>query len=244
MSEPREYALYDMTWEDAGERIPDADYVVLPCGSIEQHSTHLPLSVDSIRAEQLTERLAERAPEHDLSVLTLPTLAYGYSEHHMTFPGTITLMPDTYRNVVVEIGESMAAHGAERFALVNCHGGNRQPLKLAADRLQRDHGLQVHVVHWTNFARDALQEVFGEDWGHAGDHETSAIEVLAPHLVREGKKEPQTVTESGDTRQYEYFSDLTEQGGLGDPTNADPEVMAEIIAETTDSILESLAEDR
>ena len=243
MSEPREYALYDMTWEDAGEQIPDADYVVLPCGSIEQHSKHLPLSVDSIRAEELTERLAERAPEHDLSILTLPTLAFGYSEHHMTFPGTVTLLPDTYRDVIVEIGTSMAEHGAERLLLVNCHGGNRPPLKLAADRLQRDHDLQTHVVHWTAFAREALEEEFGDDWGHAGDHETSAIEVLAPHLVREEKKEPQNVTEGGESRQYEYFSDLTEQGGLGDPTNSNPERMAEIIEETTDSILESLADD-
>lgn len=244
MPERRAHALYDLAWPDAEDAIADADYVALPCGSIEQHSTHLPVSVDSIRAEELTRELAEAAPEHDLSILTLPTLPYGYSEHHMSFPGTVTLQPDTYREVITEIGTSVAEHGAERFLLVNCHGGNRAPLKLATDRLQRDHDLQTHYVHWTDFARDALQEEFGDGWGHAGDHETSVIELFAPHLVHEDRKEPQNTTERSETHPYEYFDDVTEQGGLGDPTNADPEAMERIVAEATETILGELAADR
>ena len=49
MSERREHALYDLTWEDTGEAIEEADFVALPCGSIEQHSTNLPVSADLIR---------------------------------------------------------------------------------------------------------------------------------------------------------------------------------------------------
>lgn len=243
MSERREHALYDLTWEDAGEAIEEADFVALPCGSIEQHSTHLPVSVDSIRAEELTRELAEAAPEYDLSILALPTLPYGYSEHHMNFPGTITLQPDTYRQVIVEIGACLADHGAERLLLVNCHGGNRPPLKLAVDRLQRDHDLPTHFVHWTDHAREALQEAFGEDWGHAGDHETSVVELFAPHLVREDEKEPQDTNDGDETRPYTYFDEITEQGGLGDPTNSDSEVMERIVEETTEGILESLRAD-
>jgi Uncharacterized protein, putative amidase len=150
-----EYDLGSMTWEDAGEALETADMVVLPTGSIEQHSKHLPVTVDTLRAENLTRELVEAAPERGLSMVRLPTLPYGYSEHHMTYPGTITLGADTYQSVLEEIGASMAEHGADRLAIVNCHGGNRSPMKLAADRLQRDHGIEVYPVHWTEYAANS-----------------------------------------------------------------------------------------
>ncbi|MEF8780436.1 MAG: creatininase family protein [Haloferacaceae archaeon] len=232
-----------MTWEDAGEAFLSADAVVLPTGSTEQHSRHLPLSVDSLRASHLSADLVEAADRRGLELYRLPTLPYGYSQHHMRFPGTITLSPETYRQVIVEIGASLADHGVDRLLILNCHGGNREPLKLAADRLGREHGVATHFVHWTDFARERLEEEFGEDWGHAGDHETSAIELFRPDLVREERTEPQTTREFPETRSYTYFDEVTEEGGLGDPTNADPGAMAGIVAETTAEILDALESD-
>lgn len=240
---PNEHELANLTWEEAEAAIPAADYVVLPCGSIEQHSVHLPLAVDAIRAEHLAGELAAAAPDHDLSILTLPTLAYGYAEHHMPFAGTITLMPDTYQRVVIEIGRSVQRHGGDRFLLLNCHGGNRSPLRLAADRLQRDHGLATHRVFWVEYAREYLDERLDDDGGHAGAHETSAIELFRPDLVRTERKEPQTRKDRLETQQYKYFDDLSVQGGLGDPTMSDPEFMAEVVEKATADLLEDLRAD-
>jgi creatinine amidohydrolase len=235
--------LYGMTWEEAGDAFLTADAAILPTGSVEQHSIHLPVSVDTIRADHLTAELAEAAADHDLRFVRLPALPYGYSEHHMNYPGTVTLSQDTYRDAVIDVGASLADHGVERLLLVNCHGGNTEPLKLAVDRLGRDHDLTTHLIHWTDFAREALEAEFGDDWGHAGDHETSVVEHYRPDLVRDDRKEPQDTVEFPQTRSYRYFDDVTEQGGLGDPTNSDPEVMEEIVADATESILESLRED-
>ncbi|SIQ83988.1 creatinine amidohydrolase [Haladaptatus litoreus] len=237
------FDLGGMTWEDAEEAIPNADFLVLPTGSVEQHSIHLPVTVDTLRAEALSRELVESASEHDLSMVRLPTLPYGYSEHHMNYAGTITLSAETYMHVVEEIAQSMAKHGAKRLVLLNCHGGNRSPLKLAGDRIQRDHGVKVFFVHWTDFARDKLKERFGEEWGHAGDHETSVIELFYPDLVKSDKKESQTRKARFEARQYTYFDDITEQGGLGDPTESDAEFLEEIVAETTEKILSALSED-
>lgn len=237
------YDLGSLTWEDAETAIPEADFVVLPTGSVEQHSIHLPVTVDTLRAENLSRELVTAAPDHDLEMLRLPTLPYGYSEHHMPLAGTITLQPDTYQAVLEQIARSIAEHGASRLAVVNTHGGNREPLKLAADRVQRDTDLAVYPVHWTDFAREKLEERWGDEWGHAGDHETSAIELFHPELVREAKKEPQTRKTEYEARQFAYFTELTEQGGLGDPTNADAEFMEAVVAETTDDILEALRAD-
>lgn len=236
------YDLGGMTSADAGEAIADADFVVLPTGSIEQHAQHLPVSVDTLRAESLTRELVEAAPDHDLSMVRLPTLPYGYSEHHMRSPGTVTLDADTYRDVLVEIMTSVAEHGAERVAVVNCHGGNREPLKLAADRVQRDTDLAAFPVHWTDFARDPLEERFGEDWGHAGEHETSVIELFHPDLVDSEAKRPQEQSRY-EVRQYAYFDEVTPGGGLGDPTASDPDFVEGVIEEATAEILEALKRD-
>ena len=245
MSTPDAHHLANGTWEDAEAAFESADYVALPAGSFEQHSYHLPLATDSIEAEHLADELARAAPDHGLEIVTLPTLPYGYSEHHMTFPGTVTLSADTYRRVVEEIGESLARHGVERFLIVNHHGGNRESLSLAADRLQRDHGLQTHVVlpPFLAFARERITERFGEGWGHAGEYETSMIEHYAPALVKSDRKQPQAVSERPETRPYTYFEDITE-GGLGDPTASDPEWLAGFVDELVDGLLERLAAER
>jgi creatinine amidohydrolase len=243
MDEPTDFELEHLTWEDAGRAIEDADFVALPCGSIEQHSHHLPVSVDAIRAEELTRELCRSAPAHDLSMLMCPTLDYGYSEHHMNYPGTITLTSDTYQQVVMEVADSVRRHGADRLLIVNCHGGNRSPLRLAADRIQREMDLPVYHVFWADFAREAIHDHWGDQGGHAGAHETSAIELFRPELVKQDRKEEQIRRDSYTTRQFRYFDDITEQGGLGDPRNSDAEFMESLVTETTEAILEGLAED-
>ncbi|MFC6723347.1 creatininase family protein [Halobium palmae] len=229
-----------MTWEEAESAFETADYVVLPCGSTEQHSLHLPTSVDTLRSSHLSDELAERAPAHGLDLLVLPPLPYGYSEHHLPFAGTITLDADTYQEVVVDIGRSVKEHGADRFLITNFHAGNIEPHKLAIDRLQRDHDLPTRYVNWTDFAREELEERFGDEWGHAGQHETSVIEHYRPELVREEKKQPQTMRAPADSECFRYFDDLTVEGGLGDPTESDPAFVADVIRETTDKILGDL----
>lgn len=229
--------LAEMTWQEAETAFEEADFVVLPCGATEQHSTHLPTSVDTLRAERLTEELAAAAPEHDLDLLVLPVLPYGYSEHHLNYAGTISLPADTYQRVVIEIGRSAQRHGADRFLVTNFHAGNIEPHKLAIDRLQRDHDLDSYYVHWTDFAREQLESRFGTEWGHAGEYETSVIEHYHPDLVRGDRKTPQTKKNRYRVRQYCHFDDLTVEGGLGDPTQSDPAFMADVIRDTTDSIL-------
>ncbi|MFC7071145.1 creatininase family protein [Halobaculum lipolyticum] len=238
-----EHDLATMTWEDAGDRFLGADGVVVPTGSTEQHSVHLPLSTDSLRAEHLSAELVEAAPDHDLDLLRAPTLPYGYSEHHMPFPGTVTLSQDTYKQALIDIGASLAEHGAERVIFLNCHGGNTEALALASDRLSRDHDTTAHVVHWTDYGRDELEEHFGDGWGHAGDHETSFVELVREDLVKTERKEPQNARDLPETTSWTYFSDVSEQGGLGDPTNSDPEFMESVVENTTERILEALTDD-
>jgi creatinine amidohydrolase len=61
--------------------------------------------------------------------------------------------------------------------------------------------------------------------------------------VKAEQKEPQTRTAEFEARQYTYFTDITEQGGLGDPTNSDPEFVETVVADATEAILDALIAD-
>lgn len=235
--------LMTMTWEDAGDAFEGADAALLGTGSVEQHSVHLPVSVDTLRAEHLTAELVDAAADHGLRFVRLPTLPYGLSEHHMNFPGTVTLSREIYQELIIDIGASLAEHDVERLVIVNCHGGNISALKLAADELTRHHGITTHFIHWTDFARERLKAVFGEGWGHAGDHETSVIEHYRPELVKAEKKQVQNDQPKPQSRSYAYFDEVTDLGGLGDPTNSDPDAMAAVIEDATDDILQAFIDD-
>lgn len=170
--------LSTMTREDAKQAFDEADAVILPLGSTEQHSIHLPVSTDTLRSKYLSVELVKAAIDHDLQFVRLPTVPYGYSEHHMNYTGTITLHQETYKRLLIEIAESLSKHGVDRLVMLNCHGGNQELIELAADRIKRDLEMMVHPIQWVNFAIGLLKEEFGDDWGHAGDHETSVIDYI------------------------------------------------------------------
>lgn len=239
----RSNVLSEQTSEEARESLNSCDFAVLPCGTIEQHADHLPLSVDSIRAEQLTAELVVRASNFDIRLVKLPLLSYGYSEHHLNYPGTISLSAETLGHLVYDIGTSLERHGTDRLLLLNCHGGNREPLKLAADRLQRKCGLRVHIVHWSDFAREQLDQRWGEDWGHAGEHETSVVEHYFPELVHDDRKQHLGDRSMPTTRPYAYFEEVTETGGTGDPRQSNVDFIENVIDNTTDRILTALTEE-
>ena len=83
----------------------------------------------------------------DLAVLC-PRLDYGLSEHHMRFPGTLTLRPDTFIDVVLEIVESLAHWEVRRVLVVHGHGGNIAALRLVSRIALRDHGSLVASLMW------------------------------------------------------------------------------------------------
>ena len=58
--------------------------LLLPLGSTEQHGPHLALSTDTVVAEELCRRLAERRAD----LIVAPALAIGASGEHAGFPGT------------------------------------------------------------------------------------------------------------------------------------------------------------
>lgn len=160
--------------------------VVLPVGSMEQHGPHLPFQVDHFIANRIAEDLEKRMPD----VLILPPVWAGASAHHMDFPGTITLPPRVFIDLLREICVCMHHHGFRRIVLLNGHGGNRSSLEVLGQELYTDFGFSVNVIVYWDLVPDlvkSLKKSQSKGMGHSGELETSLMLYLAPDLVRLGE---------------------------------------------------------
>ena len=185
-----------MTWKDYASRIPEG-IIILPVGSTEQHSQHLPLGVDAIITENIALAVAE-----DVGAVVAPTLAYGYKSQPSSgggplFPGTIDLNGATLTNLIKDILIELLDDGWQKIVILNGHFENEAFLIEAADlvlRRQKESFPKVLVTSWwDNISDDILPDLFDEvpfaGWAleHAAIVETSAMMYFTPELVHEDR---------------------------------------------------------
>jgi len=163
--------------------------VIIPCGAVEQHGAHLPLSVDADHADHLGLLLARRIG----NALVAPTIRIGCSAHHLEFPGTISLREDTFELLCRDYCTSLAKHGFERILIFSAHIGNCPPLAKMLPGLQDAVPASCRISAYTNSRawletwRDAVAEAGGDPskvGGHADVAETSIMLDIHPERVR------------------------------------------------------------
>ena len=178
--------LGERTWTDI--KALNDRVVVLPLGSLEQHGHHLPLLTDSMIGTEVARRAeAELCDE----ALFLPLLWVGASDHHKAFPGTVSISNSIYVEVLVDMIESIIAGGFRRIFLLNSHGGNITPGRMAIYDVQLNHRdmpeLYLAFSSWWTIAAAqvaALTNVKQEMVTHACEQESSMILRLRPELVK------------------------------------------------------------
>ncbi len=220
------------TWPE----IRDADkdrVVVVPVGAMEDHGPHLPLDTDNLIITRLAEAVAETIPDE---ILLMPTIPFGFNEHHKDFPGVIFIQPETLMNFVVDAACSLAHHGFRRILLLNGHGSNHPVLDLAARKtVIATECLCVSASYW-NLIGDAIAAHRDSRTGgiaHACELETSIYLHFEPESVQMGKAKPAIVHDSSKkffcldlmggskAMAMQWWSSQTEDGTMGDPTAAD-----------------------
>lgn len=179
-----EYRLAKLTWPEAERRIEECNIVLVPIGSTEQHGPALPLDNDHFVAERIASMSAERLWD-DLKVTVAPTIAYGYSPHHMEFKGTVTLQESTLANVIVDICSSLAQHGFAKIVLVNGHGGNGTAISNALHILRDMRSAKIYHIDWWAMASDKIQEVATKPVFHGCDMETSVSWYLGQRVLED-----------------------------------------------------------
>jgi creatinine amidohydrolase len=189
MASPRRRWI-DMTTEDF--RAPDvASWIaVLPVAAVEQHGPHLPVGVDAMIGQGYLDRAQALIPD-DLPVVFLPMQSIGTSSEHVAFPGTLTMSPETVMRAWIEIGASVARAGLRKIVLANSHGGNAAVLDVVARTLRVEHRMVAVTTSWHRlgypenlFSAEELRHGI-----HAGEIETSLMQVFRPDTVRMEKAE-------------------------------------------------------
>lgn len=160
--------------------------VVIPLAALEQHGQHLPVLTDTMITNALVARINEDLGE---AVLTLPTLWLGASDHHLGFPGTMSLHLNTYVQVLCEMIECVIHSGYRKIFFLNGHGGNVTPGAMATNIVKQRHRelddlWMVFSAYWDLAAAPmkSVQEM--ESWRltHACEYETSMVLCLRPDL--------------------------------------------------------------
>lgn len=158
--------------------------LLLPLGSTEQHTTHLPMGTDTMMADSVAESAAAQAGDR-LDLVLAPPLPYGISGHHV-FAGAASLRPVTYHQVLLDLLGSLSESGFSRFFLLNGHGGNHDSLGVVAKSAPLDLGVSVAVCSYWNTVTGRLSDL-GIDAdalpGHSGLFETSLMLTVHPGLV-------------------------------------------------------------
>lgn len=183
-------SLYEMTWEEVEELLSQTDLALVPVGSTEQHGPHLPLGSDAIQAQDIARRVAARLAEEGTAIGVGPVIPFGIADHHMAFPGTITLSGMTFFNLLKEVTLSLYKHGFRRFVYVLGHGGNLPMMQAVAhDVVASTSDAQVIVPNWVGPMSAQYPELLKskKKEAHAGEGETSRMLASTPELVEMGR---------------------------------------------------------
>lgn len=237
--------LANMTQPEAEEALRRGT-AVLVTGSIEQHGGHLPIGTDAFAALNIALGVGER-----LEAPVLPISPVGVAPYHLSWPGSLSLRPETLAGLMFDVCEGLAAAGVQRAIVVNWHEGNSTAIRLGADRVQASLPLRM-IVAETHIITNGL---FPDEmeFTHAGSMETAAILAYDPALVR---LEAQTGGDSVDAgseghalfRRRDVFPIMTDfrevaaTGWYGSPGSVSEERALEIVEAVVDHVVSSVEE--
>lgn len=214
----------ELNMEEVEKAAKDGKVVIFPCGSVEEHGTHLPLCTDSIQAEYIALGVAKKTDS-----LVAPSLRYGLCNSTRNFPGTITITFDSLRSIITDILDDFVRNGFQRLFVITGHAGGSHmtAIKLAAKEVVNKHMNEekrprIMVCSDYDFAFDIKDKDLDDRDSHAGTIETSRVMAIRSDLVT-GKAEksfPNIPQFEIIPHPEKYFP----SGIMGDPTIASKEL--------------------
>jgi creatinine amidohydrolase len=217
------------TWQEVEEYLRTSRGIIVPIGSVEQHGPNGLIGTDHLDAEFVARGVGDK-----INCMVSPTLAYGMSQHHLGFAGSVTLRPSTLIAVVGDVVHSLLRHGFERFLFINGHGGNVATVTAAFDEVYAAVSLRgemspvrCKMVFWSGCPRcQALaQELYGDSNGsHATAAEVSLSQFYQPHFVKHAQMSPKLAPKSKGFYDSADYRRRFPDGRIGsDPSLSSPE---------------------
>jgi creatinine amidohydrolase/Fe(II)-dependent formamide hydrolase-like protein len=177
--------------------------ILIPIGGTEQNGPHMALGKHNLRVRVLSERIARELG----NALVAPVIAYvpeggvNPPTGHMRYPGTITVPPEVYRQVLESAARSLRLAGFRHIVFLGDSGDYQKDnatVAAALDRAWKGSGVRVHAI--AEYYRAATAGFFdvlrsrgyaeAELGPHAGLADTSLMLAVEPKLVRMDKLQP------------------------------------------------------
>ncbi|MFQ6022749.1 MAG: creatininase family protein [Acidiferrobacterales bacterium] len=200
------------TWQEVEAYLRRSSGTIIPIGSTEQHGPNGLIGTDAICPETIARGVAV-----EVDTMVVPTISIGMAQHHLGFPGSITLRPSTLLSMIKDVVNSLANHGFDRFYFLNGHGGNIATVNAAFSELYAESSLgtashnrprlRCKLVNWWagEGVKKLSQELFGDAEGsHATPGEVSLSYFAYPNAVKTVKMSPEIAPtgEIYDARDY------------------------------------------
>ncbi len=218
--------MEEMSWTQVKKAMESGfKTVIIPVGSIEQHGPHLPLGTDYLRGYPIAREVAYKLGK----TLVAPTVRPALSKHHMHFPGTVTLRPETFRMILEDYVCCYVKHGFKNIVFINTHGGNVGELeKFVKENAGKYPGVEIvfAAIGGKVAVKSAEEENIPRHISgvHSGHMETSIMLAFYPQFV------DMTVAEEGFTGEFtselktkmnaDGMQSVTHNGILGDSREA------------------------
>jgi len=170
--------IEEMTPQEITDALKEADTVVVPLGSVEQHGPHLPVGTDTLIPITVAKRVAERA-----KVLVAPPVYYGNSLSMVDMKGVFTVTPDTLASLLLDLCKSFSKQGFKKIVFINGHGGNKQVLSFIGQKGRMETGALIVRIDWWDIAAEEIPKICEKEVVHADEGETSMMLACRPELV-------------------------------------------------------------
>jgi creatinine amidohydrolase len=219
------------TWQEVEAYLEKSRGIVLPIGSTEQHGPNGLIGTDALCPESLAIALGEKT-----GALIAPTISVGMAQHHLAFPGSITLRPSTLIAVIRDMLNSLIGHGFESFYFLNGHGGNIPTVQAAFSEVYAQASLRstpvdqsrvrCRLVNWweADGVMAMSRELFGDqDGSHATCGEVSLTQYAYPRSIKHAEMDP-PVAPTGPIYDAADYRRRFPDGRIGsNPSLANPE---------------------
>jgi creatinine amidohydrolase len=182
------------TWPEVEDYLRHSAGIIVPIGSVEQHGPNGLIGTDHLCAEVVAKGVGEA-----IGCAVAPTLAYGMSQHHLGFAGSVTLRPSTLMLVVGDVVRSLAVHGFRRLFFINGHGGNVASVTAAFDEIhaaislgEAGSAVRCRMSFWSGPRCKAISDELypGVNGNHATASEVSLAQYYQPQHVKHAQMTP------------------------------------------------------
>jgi len=239
--------LAKSTWPEIEAFLQRSRTVVIPIGSNEQHGPTGLLGTDWM----CPEIIAHEAQKGRDDLLVGPTFNIGMAQHHLGFPGTISLRPSTFMAAIGDWCRSLAGHGFEKIYFLNGHGGNVHTIEAAFSELYAEasfagkpRGFACRLKNWWDLSGvgGLANRQFPVGHGsHATPSEIAVTQWAYPDAIKSANYAPQ-IAPTGPIREALDFRARYPDGRMGsDPALATPEKGGELVALAARALIEDVA---